>query len=138
MNTPWAELPNSHHIDWVIASLKTNPKIWTEAQAAVARVGARDADAVAELVAQALVEIAMHGMLRYSAWESARDAAMNARLDVPLDVLTALIAYDDCDQYLNMSYEKLQVYASLSEKPQAVLLLPIVYVREKVNETEIY
>jgi hypothetical protein len=47
--------------------------------------------------------------------------------------ISALVAYADCEQYIDMKYEKLELYAKLSEKPQAILLLPMVYVREKLG-----
>ena len=80
MSKAWSHLPNAHHIDWVLASLKENPELW----------------------------------------DAARDA------------ISALVAYDDCDQFLNMPYEKLKVWTVLSEDPRAVLLLPMVYVKEKL------
>ena len=48
--------------------------------------------------------------------------------------IAALVAYDDCQQYIDMKYEKLEFYAKLSEKPQAILLLPMIYVKEEINE----
>lgn len=48
--------------------------------------------------------------------------------------LLALVAYDDCDRYLQMSYDELQVWAKLSEQPQAVLLLPLKWVQEHEHE----
>ena len=43
---PWSHLPNAHHIDWVLESLKNNPELWDVALDAVddaARDAARDA-----------------------------------------------------------------------------------------------
>ena len=122
-----SHLPNSHHIDWVLESLKQNSQLWQEASSGV-------------------LDIAM-----WEAWDSARAAAGASARDRVWDVaralgrydpaamaasgaVLALVAYDDCDQYLNMSYEKLLVYAALSEKSLILLLLPMVYVREKLNE----
>jgi hypothetical protein len=48
--------------------------------------------------------------------------------------IAALVAYDDCDQYIDMKYEKLELCAKLCEKPQAILLLPMVYVKEEFHD----
>lgn len=128
----WSQLPNAHHIDWVIKVVKENRQLWN------LEVGANSTD------------------LWHTAWESAwtkgdvrpRKTAFNAASNSIWNavgwtgigrssvrgMILALVAYDDCDQYLSMGYEKLRVYAELSEKPQAILLLPMVYVREEINE----
>ena len=118
----WSHLPNARHIDWVLKSLKENPELWVAAWVA-ARAAARSAAWVAA---------------RAAAWDAACDAVWDAAWDAARaaawDVIAALIAYDDCDQFLNMPYEKLQIWAVLSEDSRASLLLPMVYVREKLNE----
>lgn len=48
--------------------------------------------------------------------------------------LLALVAYDDCDGYLQMSYDELQIWAELSGQPQAVLLLLLKWVQEHEHE----
>ena len=118
----WSHLPNARHIDWVLKSLKENPEFWVAAWDA-ARDAARSAAWVA---ARAEVWDAACDAVWDAAWDAARAAAW--------DVIAALIAYDDCDQFLNMSYEKLKVWAVLSEDPRAILLLPMIYVKEQLNE----
>ena len=118
----WSHLPNARHIDWVLASFKETPELWNAARAAAwdaARAAAWDAarDAAWENV-----------------WIAARFAARAAAFDAAFDVISALVAYDDCDKFLSMSYERLKVWAVLSEDPRAVLLLPMIYVKEKLNE----
>ena len=66
-----------------------------------------------------------------TAKSAARDAAWAAAWDAARTSIAALIAWDDCDQFLNMPYEKLQVWAVLSEDPRAILLLPMVNVKEQ-------
>ena len=121
MSKPWSQLPNAHLIDWVIESLKNNPYMWRHEWAAN----------------WAAALNAARNSARNATWNEARnaayDAAYNAALTAACDSILALIAYDDCQQYLDMSYEQLKVYALLSERPQAVLLLPLKWVRE--NET---
>ena len=135
MKQPWSDLPNTHHIDWVLNSLKENPELWYEAWDELWN-RARDASWDK---ARTKVLGAARGASLDAVWEAVRRAARAAAIEAARaaarDVLVALIAYDDCDQYLNMGYEKLKIYAILSDKPQAVLLLPMMYVREKLNET---
>ena len=169
MYKPWSELPNSHHINWVLETLKQNPQLWVEVEVnaagdavrKAAHHGVNDAtrllwNAVWDAARMAVYDAASAG--RHEAWvwsavgwrmsrlsEAAKWAGVAAEDAVKYvlwdavkyavwDAIFGLFAYDDCDQYLSMSYEKLLVYASLSEKPQAILLLPMVYVKEKLNE----
>lgn len=69
---------------------------------------------------------------RAAAWAAAWDTAMSATWSAARAAISALIAYDDCDSFLDMPYEKLQVWAVLSEEPRAVLLLPMIYVKEEL------
>jgi hypothetical protein len=132
----WSHLPNCHHIDWVIESVKQNPKLWRAAWNAGSSSSAsmawyalcEEANEVSGAMAKDATEAATDArwFAAYaSRWAAVREAAWTA-------VLTLLV-YDDCDQYINMGYEKLWVYAELSENPQAILLLPMVYVREKLG-----
>ena len=138
MSKAWSHLPNAPHIDWVLASLNKNPELWDAAMYAAwaaarsaARVAARDA-----------AWDAHSGTTWFSARDAARDAAWDAHSgttwfwarDAARTSIAALIAWDDCDHFLNMSYEKLKVWAVLSEDPRAVLLLSMVYVKEQLNE----
>jgi hypothetical protein len=123
MNKPWSDLPNARYIDWVLDTLNENIILWTEAETVA---GVKTNEPLAE------------------AWIAARTAKRYETAWVPVmarhvtfgggQVLAALVAYDDCDQYIALGYENLRVYAILSEKPQALLLLPMSYVREKLNE----
>jgi hypothetical protein len=136
MSNAWSHLPNAHHIDWVLKSVSENPELWSAARGA-ARGASWDAAVDA-------ARGAARGASRYAAmdaaWPAARLAARGAASNAARyvvwfaigDVISALIAYDDCDQFLSMSYEKLRVWDILSEDPRAVLLLPMVYVREKL------
>jgi hypothetical protein len=130
----WSHLPNAHHIDWVLASLKENPESWAAARVAAwttAMTAARSAAWDAAISAARDAAWA-------AAWDAARDAARDADWgaiwSAARGVISALVAYDDCDQFLSMSYERLKVWAVLSEDPRAILLLPMVRVKEKLNE----
>lgn len=169
MYKPWSELPNSHHINWVLETLKQNPQLWVEAEVNAAGDEARHTAhyeaqdmtkttvnaAVWDAALTAVYDAASAG--RHEAWvwsavgwrmsrlsEAAKWAGVAAEdavkyvlwdavKDAVWDAIVVLVAYNDCEQYINMGYEKLLVYASLSEKPQAILLLPMVYVREKTK-----
>ena len=118
----WSHLPNADLIDWVIESLKCNPELWAAALNAVCDAILNAAwDAALDATQDAIWEAALvenTGTYWGSAWDSSTDAIL------------ALIAYDDCRQYLDMSYEQLLTYAVLSERPQAVLLLPLKWIQE--------
>jgi hypothetical protein len=135
MNKPWSDLPNATHIDWVLASMKENPKLWEAAAHAVEWSAAWAAVDAAWNAAEGAARSEARDAARNAVWAAyVADAAWN-EAPVPVrDSLLALVAYDDCDQYLALGYEKLRVYAILSGKSQALLLLPIAYVREKMNE----
>jgi hypothetical protein len=133
--------------------MKENPELWSAAWRAgdAAVYASRDkAWNVAWYAARNAAWAAVRDTARDAAWyaaeNAARDAAWGALTEAGwdaagdeaavyvADAAIALVAYDDCDQYLALGYEKLRVYAILSGKPQAILLLPMSYVREKINE----
>ena len=138
----WSHLPNARHIDWVLESLKADPKKWTAAwdaaldrawDAALDRAwdAARDANRTAAYdAARNATDDATRNAARVAARDAAWIAAWVAARDAAWDSILALVAYDDCDEYLSMSYEKLLAWAMLSEKPQAVLLLPLKWIQE--------
>ena len=66
-------------------------------------------------------------------WDAARHAAVVATRDA----IMALIAWDDCAQYLDLSSAKLEIWFKLSEKPKCLLLLPAVKAFEKIDEMEL-
>ena len=110
----WSNLPNAHHIDWVLASLKDNAHLWAESW--------RAASDEAWSVARDTASNAASNAASHAVWVAASDAAL------------ALIAYDDCDEYLSMGYEELKTWAALNEHPAAVLLLSMVYVKAHTLE----
>jgi len=66
---------------------------------------------------------AAYSAARHAAWRSAvRDAAGYAARDAVI----ALVAYDDCSKYLDMTPDELKVWAALSSDPAAILLQPMV------------
>jgi hypothetical protein len=71
-----------------------------------------------------------------AAWDVARDAARSAAFEAAYDAILALFAYDDCDQYLDMTGEELKVWSYLSEHPVAILLLPAAVAFEQIKKLE--
>ena len=144
---PWSHLPNASLIDWVLESLRTDLGKWTAARTATwstshgtthlaAWSAARDAARVTDLYAAWRAD-------RIAAWCAALQATRDAERDgwgytawdeagcaQAAGAVLALVAYDDCDQYLAMGYDELLTYAILSERPQAVLLLPLKWIQE--------
>ena len=126
----WSHLPNAHHIDWVLKSVKENDQLWVAGRY-------RAFDAAVWSARREAIQAARNAG-RYDTLDAtmgvARGRGSSKARDVMWSPLLALVAYDDCDQYLKMGYEKLQVYAALSEKPQAILLLPMVGIQEKLYQ----
>ena len=139
----WSELPNAAHIDRVIASVKAHPKIWNATW-----------DPVWDAARDAAWNAARWDATRDAAWNAARwdaarwnaamaasrdaawDPVWDAAWDAAVDAAVALIAYDDCAHYLDMSPEQLKAWAILSEKPAAALLLSAVIAFEQIGELE--
>jgi len=131
--TEWSHLPNAHHIDCVLASVKAHPEIWSMCWSA-ARAAAQDA---ARSSARAATWDAAQDAARSSARDAAWDAAWGAAGYAARDAILALVAYDDSATYLDMSSDQLKMWAILSENPAAILLLPAVTAFEKINELEL-
>ena len=123
---PWSHLPNAHLIDWALESLKTNPDSWRSAYDATYNAAL---NAAYDPAWDAAWNAAWNAAYR-AAYRAARDATGDAGYNAASVSILALVVYDDCDQYLGMSYEQLKVYAILSERSQAILLLPLKWVQE--------
>jgi hypothetical protein len=123
--TAWSHLPNAAHIDRVLASIKTHPEQWTTAWTTAWAAAWSAASHAARFAA------------RFAALDAAWAAAGEAIWGAAGAAILALIAYDDCAQYLDMSSDQLKVWAILSENPAAVLLLPAVIAFEKIAELEL-
>jgi len=67
----------------------------------------------------------------------AYDPAYFAARSVAWGAILALVAYDDCAQYLDMTSSELRVWAALSEHPAPILLIPALVAREKIKELEL-
>jgi hypothetical protein len=132
----WSHLPNAHHIDRVLESLKSHPEIWGEAWVAfkdATRLAARDE---ARLAAFDATLGAARDVVRDAAFDATLGAVRDAALYAARSAIAALIAYDDGSKYLEMPSDHLRIWVILSEDPAAVLLLPAVIAFERINELE--
>jgi hypothetical protein len=149
MKTAWSHLPNAVHIDRVLASVKAHPEEWRAAWSAAlslawdaAWADARDAAwsaawADARDAAMSVALVAARDAAWKAAWNAAWDAARDATWNAALSAIAALIAWDDSALYLDMPSDQLKVWAILSEKPSAILLLPAVRAFEQIEEMEL-
>jgi hypothetical protein len=132
----WSHLPNAHHIDRVLESVKSHPEIWGEAWVAfkdATRLAARDE---ARLAAFDATLGAARDVVRDAAFDATLGAVRDAALYAARSAIAALIAYDDGSKYLEMPSDHLRIWVILSEDPAAVLLLPAVIAFERINELE--
>ena len=138
--TAWAHLPNAEQIDRVLAHVKIHPERWN-AVGGVIRDAAWNAawgaawGAVRDAAWNAAWNAAwgaawgaVRGAVRDAVWGAAWNAAWNAAWGAIL----ALIAYDDCAHYLNLTPGAVRVAASAGV-PAAILLLPAVIAMEKTT-----
>jgi len=125
----WSKLPNAKHIDWVLQTLKDNADTW---------ITAWDS-------AKSAKWDAVWNTASYAAGDPAKDAALNAAMDAvwntasyaARDAILAFIAYDNCEKYLNMSYDQLLMWSELDPHPAVLLLLPYLYVKELTKEVDL-
>jgi len=110
--TAWAHLPNSKHIDWVLASAKAHPKKWAAAY-----------DAACDEARKAA----------WDAFDAARTAACDAGRNAAFDAIAALIAYDDCAYMIESDVDEIKILAILGDQ-KARLLLPACIVYNETKE----
>jgi len=141
MTKAWSHLPNATHIDWVIKTLKENPKVWSTARSA-ARYAAwcniSRSDAWSDALDAAL------GAARAAAWNAARAAAFDAARgtawntarndvwDAACGATAALIVWDESSELLDKSVKEVKRLVKL-EMPAAILLLPAVIVKNNLT-----
>ena len=126
----WDHLPNAVHIDRVLASIKSHPKLWDQAWSQVWNQ-ARDQvwhqswyQARDQVWYQAWVQV----------WKQARDQVWVQARDQARGTILALVAYDDCAKYLNLPIDQLQMLYQLTDHPACLLLQPAVLVFAKERE----
>ena len=145
----WSHLPNAKHIDWVLQSVNANLDTWVNAWTAakpVVGIAAWHSARAAVLLAiwdagreeaWDAAWIGTRGAVRSTAWEATWKAVWEATWKAARGSLRALIAYDDCEKYLNMSYEELLMWNKLDPHPACVLLLPYLFVKELTKEVDL-
>ena len=133
----WSWEPNAKHIDWVVESVRRHPELWRAAWSetwSMAACTAWVAGYNAALSAAHMTRPTILDAIFVSARNAVRGDAEDAVWHAAVDAILSLIAYDDCDQYLSMSSEELRAWALLTEHPAAILLLPMVIVREQIEQ----
>ena len=140
MSTAWSHLPNAMHIDRVLASVKAHPKnwyaAWDAAWSAAGNAARRAAGNAARDAALDAVYAAVYAAALDAALSAARDVARYVARHAAWGAMAALIAWDDCSQYLDMPSDQLKMWYHLTERPACLLLLPAVIAFEKINELE--
>lgn len=129
----WSNLPNAEHIDRVLQSANQYPDIWREIWF-TARSSIPD---TTWNVAWSEVWLAMisAGRTQIVNYVCNNDHEMLSK-GLARSSLLALITYDDCGQYLDMSSEQLHAWAILTEQSAIWLLLPAALVFERIAELE--
>ena len=131
MNKEWSHLPNAEHIDWVLETLKTNPKVWVDAWKATG-------DAARNVAEDAARNATRETALK-TTWDAAWDAVWDAAWDVmggaARTAIEALIAWGDSGELLDMSVKEVTELAKAGNHA-AVLLLPAVIVKNKLKENK--
>ena len=132
----WSHLSNAQHVDRIIESVKSHPKVWvTSRKIARTIVDLATYDAAYNTVLITAYNAGRHP-IQNAAVGAAREAAHCSGRIMAWNAILALIAYDDAAKYLDMTSDKLKVWAVLSEDPAAVLMLPAVVAYEQISELE--
>ena len=132
----WSHLPNARLIDWVLKSLKTDPNAWKaawgkarDAEWATWDAAWKEADAADAAWWNAANVAAWRAALYESTSErctprDSLDAKLVSAREAASGAILALIVDDNAAQCLHIKLDKLKVWAILSEKPAARLLIP--------------
>ena len=133
MTPAWADLPNAHHINRVLAHLFTYPTQWiTPSTETISPVRDR-----ARKVAQDITQNFAWGPARYRIWKSLIELTRNTTLGTAWvnmwDISLALIAYDDCGYILELPLGAVKVMVS-ADIPVAALLNPAILIMRTQND----
>lgn len=132
--TTWAHLPNSKHIDWVLASAMEHPEIWEEAW-----------NTTREMRSYTTYSIKWHAMRTIIREISTKEAAYRAEwgylwdemggpvMCATRDAILALIAHDECGYMIESEVGELKLLAKFGD-PRAIMLLPACIVFNKSKE----
>lgn len=137
----WSHLPNARHIDRVLESVKSHPRAWGAAYDAdwntawdegrvAARTAIRNLGRSAACSAYDLAQMAACAQ----GPSEAPGEAYTATWTTSRLALAALIAWDDCGQYLDMTSKELELWITLSQRQECIMLLPAVKAFERIAE----
>jgi len=131
----WSYLPNATHIEWVLDTLKKNPKVWSTAWSTAWAAAWGDAWDAARAAAWDAARAAAWGDAWGDAWDavcSARGDSWDTALEAARGASAALIAWDESSELLTMPITHVERLVKL-EMPAAILLLPAVIVKHNLT-----
>jgi hypothetical protein len=114
----WSHLPNTRHIDRVLASASAHPEFWWT----TSDVRWWEGTDLFTVYAQSTAAIAITNTI----WKMESVRLNSTRFVAVRDAAFVLIAHDDCEQYLSMPCDQLEFIAGLSGLPLPNMLLPAV------------
>lgn len=132
----WKDLPNARHRKYVLDTLKEHPSCWKTASTLMSNSSGNGfvthiVDSIIDTKVDRKVKLYPQQILTLN------DIHLkDVEWALVTGVLTALAHYNDCDKYIDMGYSKLLVYAKLTENPQACLLVPYLYVRLLIEDSQ--
>lgn len=132
----WKDLPNARHRKYVLDTLKEHPSCWKTASTLMSNSSGNGfvtqiVDSLVDTKVDRKVKLYPQQILTLN-----NIHLKDVEWAIATGVLTALAHYNDCDKYIDMGYSKLLVYAKLTENPQACLLVPYLYVRLLIEDSQ--
>lgn len=136
----WDNLPNAHHIDWVLKIIKQYPEFWNTAC---------DVELNPYLIDDLLSHKESH-LERATILTECLCSIVNILTELPRTqitinptnnliwenstlVVTALVFNDTSAKYMHMVYQDLLVWSQISSDPAAKMLLPAAQVRQLIE-----
>ena len=156
MTSEWNHLPNAHHIDRILASMKSHHEVWMEFSTPwnLGLPFKHDAEIPEGYLATRAAEDKMSEALPstknnifYAAYKATMMAAgypedpdntatlhwQDQLFNRALNGITALITWDDSSKLLAITADEIKAWYTFTEEPAAILLLPVVQVFEKIQ-----
>ena len=129
----WSHLANAALINWVLHDIRKHPDRWAAARDAArddVREAARAAAwAAAWDTARDTAQEAVWEAVWDAVWEAVRGAARGAARDAARDSVAALVAWDDCQEVLDLPMDAFKFFVEVQD-PRAVLLYPLKHIKE--------
>jgi hypothetical protein len=147
----WSYLPNSDHIDRILADVKTYPNIFSTTND-MARISGvlgeqnttlgRTSLNEAHRMSRAIIKSMNRSEARERSWYAVDMAIMRSPAPISYSArwsaksaILALIAWDSASNYFNLSSDEVTVLAILGDN-KAILMLPSILAFEKLKEIE--